>query len=415
LSGIPFYQLKDIPQTAYLTECLPVSQEDIELFPYEDCLKEKIKQAKNFKTIEEESNKYHASRIIQKSGNRFVVVNPPYPPVNEAELDASYELPYTRMPHPKYKGKVIPAYEMIRFSVNIHRGCFGGCAFCAISAHQGKFIASRSRASILKEVCEISKMPDFKGYISDLGGPSANMYQMTGRDERLCEKCKRPSCLFPVVCKNLHADHTPLLDLYKEVGQIPDIKKIFIGSGVRYDLLLHPYEDKQLCRSARQYTEELIVNHVSGRLKVAPEHTEDNVLKIIRKPSFQQFEQFNAIFERINQANGLNQQLIPYFISSHPGCSGTDMAELAVKTKKLHFRLEQVQDFTPTPMTLATEIFYSGFHPYTLEKTDCARTKGEKLSQRSFFFWHQPEYRTQITHYLRRVRREDLISKLLYK
>ena len=385
-AGVPFQQIKSIPQTAYITENESISAEDIELFPFEACLAAKTKQATNFKKIEEESNRYASTaRIIQQTGNRMIVVNPPYPPLTSDELDASYDLPYTRMPHPKYKEKFIPAYEMIKFSVTIHRGCFGGCAFCTISSHQGKFISSRSLQSILKEVREICTMPEFKGYISDLGGPSANMYRMAGKDKAKCNKCKSPSCLSPVLCKNLYADHAPLLNVYDAVCRMPRIKKVAIGSGIRYDMLVHEYEDKDLTRTARKYTEDLIVNHVSGRLKVAPEHTEENVLKLMRKPSFRQFEQFNKIFERINTAKKLNQQLIPYFISSHPGCSHTDMAALANKTKRLRFRLEQVQDFTPTPMTLATEMFYTGLHPYTLKKVTCARTKEEKLFQRQFF------------------------------
>lgn len=410
--GIPFKQLTDIPQTAYLTKKHIKSDQDIELFSFEECLKDKHKQAKNFKVIEEESNKYDASRILQKSGEVTTVVNPPYPPMTQDELDITYDLPYTRMPHPKYKGKIIPAYEMIKFSVNIHRGCFGGCAFCAISAHQGKFIVSRSKDSILKEIKSITLMPDFKGYISDLGGPSANMYQMAGKKTELCKKCKRSSCIFPVICKNLHADHTMLSELYKTASLLPQIKKIFIGSGIRYDLLLHKYEEDALNQAARQYTKNLIKYHVSGRLKVAPEHTEDSVLKIMRKPSFKLFEQFNLIFNRINKENNLKQQLIPYFISSHPGCSTIDMAELTVKTRKLNFQLEQVQDFTPTPMTLATEIFYTGLHPYTLEKIYSARTKNEKLDQRQFFFWYKHEFRSRITHFLRSIKRADLIDKL---
>jgi len=384
--GVPFPQVKNLPQTAYITSEEPLLKDDIELFSYEECLKDKRKQARNFKIIEEESNKYQASRLLQKTGSRVVVINPPYPPMTEAELDASYDLPYTRRPHPKYKEKVIPAYEMIRNSVNIHRGCFGGCAFCTISAHQGKFVTSRSRASILKEVSAVAAMPDFKGYISDLGGPSANMYRMKGADESLCRLCRKPSCIAPAVCKNLHADHAPLLELYRLAAETPGVKKVFIGSGIRYDLLLHRYENDALNRSARRYAEQLIACHVSGRLKVAPEHTEERVLKLMRKPPFQQFEQFNALFERTNQAHGLNQQLVPYFISSHPGCTEADMAELATRVKKMHFRLEQVQDFTPTPMTLATEMYYTGLHPSTLERVYCARRQDEKLAQRRFFF-----------------------------
>ncbi|WP_195585597.1 YgiQ family radical SAM protein [Parabacteroides goldsteinii] len=411
-AGESFNSLKDIRQTVYLTGKEEKKPDDIVLFSHEECLRDKLKQAKNFRHIEEESNKYNASRILQQVGKQTIVVNPPFPSMTEAEVDASFDLPYTRLPHPKYKGKVIPAFEMIKFSVNMHRGCFGGCAFCTISAHQGKFIASRSKESILKEVKAITEMPDFKGYLSDLGGPSANMYRMKGKDQSICAKCKKPSCISPAICKNLNADHTPLLDIYKAVDSMPQIKRSFIGSGVRYDLLLHRYDDEIVNKSAQSYTEELIARHVSGRLKVAPEHTEDNVLKMMRKPSFDQFGQFKKIFDRINKQQGLNQQLIPYFISSHPGCTEEDMAKLAIETKKLYFQLEQVQDFTPTPMTLATEIYYTGYHPYTLEKVYTARTKEQKLAQRQFFFWYKPEFRRQITQALQKIGKKDLLTKL---
>ncbi len=415
LAGEDFRTLHDIPQTVYLAGEVTPEENDLTLFAHKDCLHDKMKQAKNFRHIEEESNRLHAHRILQRCGGQTIVVNPPYPPMTEQEIDASFDLPYTRLPHPKYKGKVIPAYEMIKFSVNIHRGCFGGCSFCTISAHQGKFICSRSKESILKEVKKITEMPDFKGYLSDLGGPSANMYAMKGKNPDICARCKKPSCIWPDICKNLNADHTPLLDLYKEVDRMSGIKKSFIGSGVRYDLLLHRYEEEKLNRAAGQYTEELIARHVSGRLKVAPEHTQDRVLRLMRKPSFKLFEQFKRLFERINRQHALNQQLIPYFISSHPGCHITDMAELAVITKNLHFQLEQVQDFTPTPMTLSTEMYYTGIHPYTLEKVETAHTKEQKLDQRQFFFWYKPECRRQITHVLQRLGRKDLADKLFRK
>lgn len=376
----------DIPQLAYLTKEVLPQEGDIILFSHEECLKDKKKQAANFRHIEEESNKYAASRILQTIGKQTVVVNPPYSPLTEAELDRSFDLPYTRLPHPKYKGKRIPAYDMIKFSVNIHRGCFGGCAFCTISAHQGKFIVSRSKESILKEVKAVMGLPDFKGYLSDLGGPSANMYKMRGNDENICKKCKRPSCIHPKVCPNLNTDHGPLLDIYHAVDSLPGIKKSFIGSGVRYDLLLHQSKDAGINKNTQEYTRELIARHVSGRLKVAPEHTSERVLNIMRKPPFSQFGEFKKIFDRINREEGLRQQLIPYFISSHPGCKEEDMAELAVITKRLDFHLEQVQDFTPTPMTVATEAWYTGFHPYTLEPVFSAKTQREKLAQRQFFF-----------------------------
>lgn len=407
--------LQSIPQTAYLTKSYEPQEGDIELFSHEECLHDKKKQAANFRHIEEESNKYAAARIVQVVDNKTAVVNPPYPPMTQAELDHSFDLPYTRLPHPKYKGKRIPAYDMIKFSVNIHRGCFGGCAFCTISAHQGKFIVSRSKESILREVKEVAQLPDFKGNLSDLGGPSANMYMMRGKDETVCRKCKRPSCIHPKVCPNLNTDHRPLLEIYRAVDALPGIKRSYIGSGVRYDLLLHRSKDPAINKSTEEYTHELIARHVSGRLKVAPEHTSDGVLAIMRKPPFSQFKEFKQIFDRINRELGLRQQIIPYFISSHPGCTAEDMAELAVLTKKMDFHLEQVQDFTPTPMTVATEAWYTGFHPYTLEPVFSARTPREKLAQRQFFFWYKPEERKNIVNELRRMGRPDLIDKLYGK
>lgn len=404
----------DIPQTAYLHKGGDCSSDDkdIILFSHEECLQDKKKQAMNFRHIEEESNKYEASRMLQAVDSNVVVVNPPYPPMTQEELDRAFDLPYTRLPHPKYKGKRIPAYDMIKFSVNIHRGCFGGCAFCTISAHQGKFIVSRSKQSILQEVKAITELPDFKGYLSDLGGPSANMYMMQGKDENICRKCKRPSCIHPKVCPNLNSDHRPLLDIYHSVDAMQGIKKSFIGSGVRYDLLLHESKDPAINRTNADYTRELIAKHVSGRLKVAPEHTSDRVLDIMRKPSFSQFHTFKRIFDKINKDLNLNQQLIPYFISSHPGCKEEDMAELAIITKNLNFHLEQVQDFTPTPMTVATEAYYTGFHPYTLEPVFSAKESKEKLAQRQFFFWYQKEYKNQIIAELKRIGRKDLVDRL---
>ena len=406
----------DIPQTVFLCrkENIPggIGDDDIVLHPHETCLHDRRAQAENIRHIEEESNKMHAQRLLQAVDGKYAVVNPPYPPMTTEELDASFDLPYTRLPHPKYKGKRIPAYDMIKHSVNIHRGCFGGCAFCTISAHQGKFITCRSKESILREVRQVIGMDDFKGYLSDLGGPSANMYGMCGRNKKACEKCKRPSCIHPQICPNLNTDHTKLLELYRAVDSLPGIKKSFIGSGVRYDLLLHKSKDENPNRAAREYTRELIARHVSGRLKVAPEHTSDKVLNLMRKPPFSQFGDFKRIFDRINSEEGLNQQIIPYFISSHPGCAEEDMAELAVITKKLDFHLEQVQDFTPTPMTISTETWYTGYDPYTLEPVTSAKTPREKLAQRQFFFWYKPEERASIEKELRRIGRADLIEQL---
>lgn len=415
-SGKKVSELQDIPQTSYLSKEIPTSVwKDKELVAHEICLKDKKLYASNFKHIEEESNRFEADRLIQKTSNRYVVVNPPYAPLSEAEIDAAFDLPYTRLPHPKYKNKTIPAYEMIKFSVNMHRGCFGGCAFCTISAHQGKHVVARSKESILNEVRKITEMPDFKGYISDLGGPSANMYGMKGIDLEICKKCKKPSCIHPKVCFNLDTNHNKLIDIYRSVDQLPGIKKSFIGSGVRYDMLLSDTKDHEANKSHAEYIKELISKHVSGRLKVAPEHTSDQVLKLMRKPSFDYFYKFKAQFERINKEAGLNQQLIPYFISSHPGCKNEDMADLAIQTKKLDFKLEQVQDFTPTPMTLATEIYYSGYHPYTLEQVFTPKSKEEKLDQRKFFFWYKNEYRQQIMRDFQKMKRPDLQQKLFGK
>lgn len=416
LEGRNIHEIHDIPQTVYLIKkkdfANDIKSDDLILHSHEECLVNKKFQAENFRHIEEESNMLHAHRLLQEVDGYYAVVNPPYPPMTTEELDSCYDLPYTRLPHPKYKNKRIPAYEMIKHSVNIHRGCFGGCAFCTISAHQGKFIVSRSKQSILKEVKKVIEMPDFKGYISDLGGPSANMYAMSGKNKSICEKCKRPSCINPNICKNLNTDHRPLLDVYKAVDSLPGIKKSFIGSGVRYDLLLHRSDDENINKAAKEYTRELICRHVSGRLKVAPEHTSDRVLKLMRKPPFSQFESFKKIFDDINTKENLRQQIIPYFISSHPGCKEEDMAELAVKTKNLNFHLEQVQDFTPTPMTVSTEAWYTGFDPYTLEPVFSAKTQREKLAQRQFFFWYKPEERRNIEHELMRLGRPDLIRQL---
>ena len=367
----------DIPQIAYLSNhTIADNGLIVTLKSHEEAVKSKRVHAENFRLIEIESNKIHAATIIQPVGNQYVIVNPPYPTMTTQELDAIYELPFQYRPHPKYKDKHIPAYEMIRFSVCMHRGCFGGCSFCTISAHQGKQITSRSEKNILQQIHLLKELPEWKGYLSDLGGPSANMYGMHGKDMSLCEQCARPSCLHPTICKNLNQDFRPLLHIYNKVDALPYIKKAFVGSGVRYDLI------------NEEYGRALITRHVSGRLKVAPEHTSDNVLKIMRKPSWKQYEQFHRFFEKINNEAGLRQQLIPYFISSHPGCTNQDMQHLAEQCKRLRYRPEQVQDFTPTPMTLATTMFYTGLNPYTMEPVFVARSKEEKQKQNSyFFFW----------------------------
>ncbi len=415
--GVPITSMKNIPQTVYLSVYIPnlkrakPKHPTIFLNSHEDCIKDKKKFAENFKHIEIQSNQIHAKILEQRTGKYYVNVNPPYSETTEKEIDSFYDLPYTRLPHPKYKNKGnIPAYEMIKFSINMHRGCFGGCSFCTISAHQGKFVISRSQKSILKEVDEVANMPDFRGTISDLGGPSANMYKMQGYDLSICEKCKRPSCIYPNICFNLNTDHSGLTEIYKQTRKHPKVNHAFIGSGIRYDMLFN--SKGQIKGDKEVYSKELIKHHVSGRLKVAPEHTEDNVLKMMRKPTFDLFYKFKKFFEKVNDDEGLNQQIIPYFISSHPGSKASDMAELAAKTKKLDFKLEQVQDMTPTPMTVAAVIYYSGYHPYTLEKVYTARSKDQKLTQRMFFFWYKKEYRQQIKDKLFNMKRKDLVKKL---
>lgn len=415
--GVPFHAIDTVMQTAIQRdpEQVPKNKnwDDLWLNSHEKCLRDKLAFAANFKHVEQQSNKVQAKRILQEVNGKTLVINPPYPPMEEEEIDKSFDLPYTRMPHPKYKKRgTPPAYEMIRFSVNMHRGCFGGCSFCTISAHQGKFIASRSEESILKEVEQVTKMPDFKGYISDLGGPSANMYKMKGKVQEICDRCVAPSCIHPVVCSNLDTSHKPMTELYRKVDAHPEVKKAFVGSGIRYDLLVDSY-NKNNDGSLDEYMEQVVTCHISGRLKVAPEHTSDDTLRIMRKPSFKHFHEFKKKYDAINKKHGLNQPLIPYFISSHPGSKEESMANLAAETKDMGFKLEQVQDFTPTPMTVATVIYYTGVHPYTLKPVYTAKSKTEKRQQHMFFFWHKRENHKQIREKLISIGREDLIEKLI--
>jgi len=417
--GVPFDSLKTIPQTSVLVdkaEGVPKQKdwEDLTLNSHEKCLKDKIAFAANFKHLEQESNKVQARRLIQGVGEQNLIINPPYPQMTEEQIDASFDLPYTRLPHPKYaKRGAIPAFEMIKFSVNMHRGCFGGCSFCTISAHQGKFVASRSEESILKEVEQVTEMPGFKGYISDLGGPSANMYKMKGKIQSICDRCVSPSCIHPVVCSNLDTSHKPLTNLYKKVDANPKVKKAFVSSGIRYDLLVDDYNKVNDDDSLDEYMDQLVSRHVCGRLKVAPEHTSDETLKVMRKPSFKHFHTFKKKYEKLNEKHGLNQPLIPYFISSHPGSTEEEMANLAAETKDMGFRLEQVQDFTPTPMTVATVIYYAGVHPYTLKSVYTAKSPKQKKNQHLFFFWYKRENYQLIKDKLSAMGRPDLAEKLI--
>ncbi len=417
--GVPFNNLHTIKQVAFLqdaSEELPKNKnwETVELASHEDCLEDKLKYAANFKIVEVESNKWQADRIIQKVGEQVLVINPPFKTMTEKEIDRSFDLPYTRQPHPKYKKRgAIPAYDMIKFSVNMHRGCFGGCSFCTISAHQGKFIASRSEASILKEVDQVVNDPDFRGYISDLGGPSANMYKMKGKDEAICARCSSPSCIHPVICSNLDTSHKPMTELYRKVDAHPKVKKAFVGSGIRYDLLVDDFNKNNEDGNHDEYIEQVITRHVSGRLKVAPEHTADATLRMMRKPSFKYFHKFKEKYDKISAKHNLKQQLIPYFISSHPGCEEEDMANLAAETKDMGFQLEQVQDFMPTPMTVAEVIYYTGVHPYTLKPVKTVKTREEKQNQNKYFFWYKRENQDWIRQRLTKANRPDLIEKLV--
>lgn len=417
--GVPFHQAKTINQVAFLnpqSEELPRNKnwETVELASHEICLVDKIQYATNFKIVEVESNKWEANRIIQHVGDQTLVINPPFKTMTENEIDQSFDLPYTRLPHPKYKKRgAIPAFDMIKFSINMHRGCFGGCSFCTISAHQGKFIASRSEKSILGELEQLVNHPDFRGYISDIGGPSANMYKMKGKDEAICAKCVSPSCIHPVICNNLDTSHEQMTKLYQKIDSHPKVKKAFVGSGIRYDLLVDDFNKNNEDGNHDRYIEQVITRHVSGRLKVAPEHTSDATLRVMRKPSFKYFHKFKEKYDKISEKHGLKQQLMPYFISSHPGCEEEDMANLAAETKDMGFQLEQVQDFTPTPMTVAEVIYYTGLHPYTLKPIKTVKTREEKLNQNRFFFWYKRENKEWIKQRLTKAKRPDLIEKLL--
>ncbi|GHV02178.1 UPF0313 protein [Bacteroidia bacterium] len=375
--------LRRIPQVAWMASreqlgrlASPVAM----LRSHEECLGDKKAFGENFVAIERLSNPIEQTTVIvEPVGEGAVVVNPPYPVAEPGEIDGSFDLPYTRLPHPRYEGKgAIPAYEMIRFSVNTHRGCFGGCSFCTISAHQGKFVASRSLRSILSEVRALVAMPSFRGVLTDAGGPSANMYGMRGRDRSLCSRCGRPSCLYPRICPNLDNSHAPLLDLYKAITQVKGVRKLFIGSGIRYDLMDAEHGGR--------YLEQVVVHHTSGRLKVAPEHTQDHVLELMRKPSYAQFEALHGRFAEICRRGGLPYQLVPYFISSHPGCTEQDMARLAHSLQRANMRPEQVQDFTPTPMTLSSVMYYTGTDPYSGRKIYVPRSPEEKRRQKEYFF-----------------------------
>ena len=416
ISEATLAELRGLPQVAFKVYSgkWKVESNSIELHSFEECQRSKRAEAENYQIIERESNKIECATLVQRHGNRLVVVNPPEPPMTTGEIDASFDLPYMRLPHPKYKKRgPIPAFEMIRWSVNTHRGCFGGCSFCTISAHQGKQIASRSEESILNEVNLITQDPEFHGVLTDLGGPSANMWRMKGKNQELCRKCSRYSCSMPTMCKNLDSDHRPMIALLRKVSAHPKVKHLYVGSGIRCDLFAGGYGDSgRTGNSGWEYFREVVVNHTSGRLKVAPEQTSDAVLALMRKPSFSLFKETKRRFDEICKQAGLRYQLIPYFISSHPGCRLQDMAELALEMKKMGYRLEQIQDFTPTPMTLSTEMYYTGIDPTTMKPVYVATTPGDKADQRRMFFFYKPELRADIAASLRRKGLTDYVSKL---
>ncbi|MFW5806007.1 MAG: YgiQ family radical SAM protein [Bacteroidales bacterium] len=380
----------NIPNLQYISKTRPDFPDAEVLASHETCLKDKQAFASNFVDIEQNANELDNNPLMQSVDGSYLVTNPSMDRLSTKKMDKIYNLPFTRLPHPRYRNKPeIPAYTMIRHSINIHRGCFGACAFCTIAAHQGRFISSRSGKSIIKEVQNIKAMPGFTGHITDLGGPSANMYGMEPIDLEKCRKCKRPSCIYPAICDNLNTSHTKLVELYENVRQQPSVKKLSIGSGIRYDLVFKAPETHR--QSANNYLEQVIRHHVSGRLKVAPEHTEDKVLKNMRKPSFDLYRKMDDFFNNINEKYKLKQQLLPYFISSHPGCNLGDMQKLKQKAGQMHIITEQSQDFTPTPMTLATVMYYTGIDPYSRKKISVARSVNEKKQQWSLLLHVQSE------------------------
>ncbi len=415
--GVPFDSLKTIPQTAiplYDNSDLPKNKNwrTIILASYKDVASDKDKFSQAFVEFEKESNKIDAARLVQLQSEVRVLINPPYEPVSTGEADSIYDLPFTRLPHPRYSKKPpIPAFEMIKFSVNIHRGCFGGCSFCAIAAHQGKHVVSRSEESILREVETIISMPGFRGVISDIGGPSANMYMMKGKDIKACRNCSRPSCIWPSLCPNMIADHSKLVSLYSRIRKTEGLKRFFVTSGIRYDLLNDSF-NKNAGKAENDYLRDIIRYHVSGRLKVAPEHSDASVLKAMRKTSFNLFIDLVGKFKILTGKYKLNYELVPYLISSHPGCTVEDMAEMAVAIKKLGIWPEQVQDFTPTPMTMATTMFYTGYDPYTGKKLFIAGSEKDKRRQNRIFFWNRKDNIKAVKNDLVALGRHDIVREL---
>ena len=383
-SGRNVSDIRKISQLAFRMDGRCRIKDAVILNSFERCCRDKVAFAENFHIIETYANMMHPPVLVEPVGNGYVQINPTYPPASQEDMDSFWDLPFTKQPHPRYKGKRIPAFDMIKFSVNTHRGCFGGCNFCTIAAHQGKFIQSRSEESILKEIEALNSLPGFAGNISDVGAPTANMYGMRGRNPDLCGQCRRKSCLFPSPCKNMDRSHERLLKLYEKIAAVPGIRHAYIGSGIRYDLFLD--EKGYVDESSYPYFKELVLNHTSGRLKVAPEHTEDSVLKLMAKPSFKLFSRLRREFDRIVRSGGRKCELVPYFISGHPGCGMKELEKLARNPDLSGLYMDQVQDFTPTPMTTSSVMYYTGLDTKNLQKIFVERDIERKRAQKSFFF-----------------------------
>jgi len=400
-------ELDDIRGTAISRKKLP-DQEFIEIASYEKVKNNPLLCAQSTREIYCETNPYNAKTIVQHYGDRYLWINPPPIPLTIKELDGVYELPYSRQPHPSYGNQKIPAYEMIKFSVNIMRGCFGGCSFCSITGHEGRIIQNRSEESVLKEIEAVrDKTPGFTGIISDLGGPTANMYQLACQNEETQKMCKRFSCIYPAICPNMSTDHSKLIHLYRKARELKGIKKILIGSGVRYDLAV----------KSPEYIKELTQYHTGGYLKIAPEHIAERPLHFMMKPGIKTYDEFKTLFEKYSKACGKEQYLIPYFIAAHPGTTDEDMLELALWLKKNNFRLDKVQNFMPTPMTLATAMYHSGKNPLKTMSENSEEVfipkKGKiRTLHKAFLRYHDPKNWPMLRAALKRMGREDLIGKV---
>ncbi|MBI3585127.1 MAG: YgiQ family radical SAM protein [Nitrospinae bacterium] len=400
-NGEALSNIKDIRGTAVITSSVEgVEGKNYILLPScEDVIKDKMAYARASRIFHLESNPFNARVLFQRHGNRYVKVNPPSLPLTMEEMDKIYNLPFTKEPHSSYKEK-IPALEMVKFSVTIQRGCFGGCTFCSLTEHQGRIIQSRSENSVLKEVEGLKKLKGFTGIVSDLGGPTANMYRLRCKDRNVESKCRRLSCVHPKICKFMDTDHSSQIKLLRKARGMEGVKRVFIASGVRYDLAL----------GSPEYIKELTTYHVGGHLKVAPEHTSKRVLELMKKPEIEAFNKFKNSFDRFNRDCGKEQYIVPYFISSHPGSDLKDMIDLALYLKKNRFRLQQVQDFIPTPMTLATAMYYTGYDPITSKKIYCARTVKEKRLQKALMRYHDPANYYLVKEALIQAGRKDLIG-----